>query len=467
MRVCNSVRIFGRSATADASPKPKEIELNLALRPYVTAGVALVGASVIAVTPLSPPPAAIDNTMARVSATAVDLTAAVDPITAWTDLFTRTPESILALADLIAENPAPILGQIVANWSGYGQTLGTALQTAGTGLSNYLTTQLPTALQTFSNQLMSGDTQGAAQTFSGAIFGLAFGIGFPMLNVLSIPTDITQNFANAVATLPGFAGPVISAGLSALMTLTGTTLATGAGAQAVVDAFKSGDPVGAVNALAAMPAVIADALLNGYESPDGGLSPGLLTVSHPRSPDAEPWDPSWPDGLPAALVKSRLAIAKALGWEDPAATGVLSRLVAPTSELTAPPSASSVPDATATAVTLSTDPTPFEQEDKADPADAVADPTVGGATGASGAEPTNEKAVPLVRKSLVAKPDRDVGPGTTGKPAAKVVSDVHEGISVTVNKIGEGIKKTFTKPEKKSTSRATDKGSSAGSGDTK
>lgn len=441
--------------------------MNLALRPYVTAGVALVGASVIAVTPLSPPPAVIDNTMARVSATAVDLTAAVDPITAWTDLFTRTPESILALADLIAENPAPILGQIVANWSGYGQTLGTALQTAGTGLSNYLTTQLPTALQTFSNQLMSGDTQGAAQTFSGAIFGLAFGIGFPMLNVLSIPTDITQNFANAVATLPGFAGPVISAGLSALMTLTGTTLATGAGAQAVVDAFKSGDPVGAVNALAAMPAVIADALLNGYESPDGGLSPGLLTVSHPRSPDAEPWDPSWPDGLPAALVKSRLAIAKALGWEDPAATGVLSRLVAPTSELTAPPSASSVPDATATAVTLSTDPTPFEQEDKADPADAVADPTVGGATGASGAEPTNEKAVPLVRKSLVAKPDRDVGPGTTGKPAAKVVSDVHEGISVTVNKIGEGIKKTFTKPEKKSTSRATDKGSSAGSGDTK
>lgn len=442
--------------------------MNLALRPYVTAGVALVGASVIAVTPLSPPPAAIDNAMARVSAAAVDLTAAVDPITAWTDLFTRTPESILALADLIAENPAPILGQIVANWSGYGQTLGTALQTAGTGLSNYLTTQLPTALQTFSNQLTSGDMQGAAQTFSGAIFGLAFGIGFPMLNVLSIPADITQNFANAVATLPGFAGPVISAGLSALMTLTGTTLATGAGAQAVVDAFKSGDPVGAVNALAAIPAVIADALLNGYESPDGGLSPGLLTVSHPRSPDAEPWDPSWPDGLPAALVKSRLAIAKALGWEDPATTGVLSRLVAPTAEPTAPPSASSVPDATATALTLSTDPAPLEQEAKADPTtDAVADPADGSPTGASGAEPTNEKAVPLVRKSLVAKPDRDVGPGTAGKPAAKVASDVHEGISVTVNKIGEGIKKTFTKPEKKSTSRATDKGSSAGSGDTK
>ncbi|NOP96393.1 hypothetical protein [Mycolicibacterium fortuitum] len=242
MRVFSSVRIFGRSATADASPEPKESELNLALRPYVTAGVALVGASVIAVAPLSVPPAAIDSAMARVSAAAVDLTAAVDPITAWTDLLTTTPESILALGNLIAENPAPILGQIVANWSGYGQTLGTALQTAGTGLSNYLTTQLPTALQTFSNQLMSGDMQGAAQTFSGAIFGLAFGIGFPMLNVLSIPADITQNFANAVATLPGFAGPVISAGLSALMTLTGTTLATGAGAQAVVDAFKAGTP---------------------------------------------------------------------------------------------------------------------------------------------------------------------------------------------------------------------------------
>lgn len=448
--------------------------MNLALRPYATAGIALVGASVIAATPLAPPPAAIESAMARTSSAAVELTAAVDPIAAWAGLFTHTPESILALGNLIAENPAPILAQIAANWSGYGQTLGTALQTAGTGLSNYLTTQLPTALQTFADQMMSGDTQGAAQTFSGAILGLAFGIGFPMLNVLSIPADITQNFANAIATLPGFAGPVISAGLGALMTLTGTTLATGVSAQAVVDAFKSGDPLGAVNALAAMPATIADALLNGYASPDGGLYPGLLTVAHPRSPDAEPWDPSWPDGLPAALLKSRLTIAKALGWEDPATIGALSRLVAPTSEPTALPSASSVPDAAlAGTVALSTDPAPIVPEAKetkgATVTDAVVAPSEDSApTETSGAEPTKGETVPLVRNSLIATPGKADTLGTTNNPAGKVASDVRGGISATVNKIGKGVKKAFARPEKKATSASNDKGASPGSsGDSK
>lgn len=446
--------------------------MNLALRPYATAGIALVGASVIAATPLAPPPTEMAGAITRASSAAVELTAAVDPIAAWSDLFTRTPESLLALGNLLAENPAPILGQIVANWSGYGQTLGTALQTAGTGLSTYLTTQLPTYLQTFSNQLMSGDIYGAAQTYSGAILGLATGIGFPMLNVLTIPADITQNFANVVATLPGFAGPVVSAGLGALMTLTGTTLSAGESAQAVVDAFKSGDPVGVVNALAAMPATIADAVLNGYASPDGGLYSGLLTVSHPRSPDAEPWDPWWSDGLPAALVKSRLPIAKALGWEDPASTGALSRLLAPTSELTVLPPASSVSDAAAgTSVTLSTGPVASVPRTVA--ATAVApesDSPTGGATPAAsestGTEavtpaPAKEPSIRLVRESLVAVPEK--GSATTNKPAGKLASDVRDGISSTANKIGEGLKKALTKPAKQAKADKASK-SDAGSG---
>ncbi|TVY04772.1 hypothetical protein FPV58_04730 [Mycolicibacterium porcinum] len=441
--------------------------MNLALRPYATAGIALVGAGVIAAAPLAPPPVAIDSAMARTSSAAVELTAAVDPIAAWAGLFAHIPESILALGNLIAENPAPLLGQIVANWSGYGQTLGTALQTAGTGLSNYLTTQLPTALQTFSNQLMSGDTEGAAQTFHGAILSLAFGVGFPMLNVLSIPADITQNLANAVATLPGFAGPVISVGLGALMTVNGTTLATGASAQAVVDAFKSGDPFGVVNALAAMPATIADALLNGYASPDGGLYPGLLTVSHPRSPDAEPWDPSWPDGLAAALVKSRLAIAKALGWEDPATAGTLSEVFGTGSKTTALPSAASVPDAAAaTPITLSADPSSIEPKAEADPTTDVDSAPAGSApTETSGSTPTKEETVPHVRKSLIATPGKADSLGVASKPAAKVASDVRDGISATVNKIGEGVKKAFAKPGKADKASKSDAG--PGTSDTK
>lgn len=441
--------------------------MSLALRPYVTAGVALVGASVIAATPLAAPPAAIDNAAARVSSAAVELTAAIDPIAAWADLFTHTPESLLALGNLIAENPAPILGQIVTNWSGYGQTLGSALQTAGMGLSTYLTTTLPTSLQKFANQLVSGDMQGAAQTFVDAISSLATGAGFPMLNVFSIPVEIAQNLANAVASLPGL---VTNLGVSALTGVNGASLVVGDSAQVVVDAIKAGDPLAALNGLAAMPAVIADGVLNGFER-DGGLYAGLLTVSHPRSPDAQPWDPQWPDGIPAALVRSRLAIAKAIGWEDPASTGAVSHLFAPTSEPTALPSPPSVPDvAAATSVTLPADATPVEAKaNTVSTAGVVAAPAGSAPTEAAGSQTTQQESAPLVRKSLVAIPGKTGALGSTSKPAAKVASDVRDGISSTVNKVSEGVKKAFAKPEKKSvSSTSAGKGADSGSsGDAK
>lgn len=454
------------------SSEPKETELNLALRPYATAGIALVGASVIAATPLAPPPTEMEGAITRASSAAIELTAAVDPIAAWSNLFTRTPESLLALGNLLAENPAPILGQIVANWSGYGQTLGTALQAAGTGLSTYLTTQLPTYLQTFSNQLAAGDTQGAADTFNTAVFGLMFGAGFPMLNVLSIPAAITQNLANAVATLgPSFVGVVAGVGLSALFLIEATSLSVADSAQPIVDAIKAGDPLGAFNALVAMPATVVDGVLNGHEHGDGLFS-GLLTVEHPVSPDAPPWDPTWPDGLVAKLLKSRLTIAKALGWEDPAPTGVLSHIFAPTSEPTALPSASSVPDSAAgTSVTLSTGPVASVPRTVA--ATAVAPETDSPTSGATPAAnestateavtpaPAKEPSIRLVRESLVAVPGK--GSATTNKPAGKLASDVRDGISSTANKIGEGLKKALTKPAKQARADKASK-SDAGSG---
>lgn len=437
--------------------------MSLALRPYVTAGVALVGASVIAATPLAAPPAAIDNAAARVSSAAVELTAAVDPIAAWSDLFTHTPESLLALGNLIAENPAPILGQIVANWSGYGQTLGSALQTSGAGLSTYLTTTLPTSLQTFSNQLMSGDMQGAADTFNSAFTGLATGVGFPMLNVFSIPVAITQNLANAVASFgPSFVGVVAGVGLSVLFLVQAASVSVGDSAQPIVDAIKAGDPLGAFSALVAMPATVADGVLNGHEH-DGGLFAGLLTVEHPVSPDAPPWDPTWPDGLVAKLLNSRLTIAKALGWEEPATTGNLSRLLAPTSELTALPPASSVP-AAATSVTLPADATPVEAKaNTISTTEVVAATTDSTPTEAAGSPTTKQESAPLVRQSLAATPGKTGSLGATSKPAAKVASDVRDGISSTVNKISEGVKKAFAKPEKKPTSASTSSDTGSGS----
>ncbi|QRY53267.1 hypothetical protein [Mycolicibacterium septicum] len=368
-------------------------------------------------------------------------------------MITRTPESLLALGGLLADNPAPILGQIVANWSGYAQTYSTALQSAGTGLSNFLTTTLPMALQNLSNQLMSGDMYGASQTFSTALFNLAFGAGFPMLNVFSIPVDITQNLANTVAALgPSWAGVVATLGIGALFAVNGTSAAVGNSAQEVVDAITDGDPLGAFNALAAMPATVANALINGYYDPvSGSRFAGLLSIQGPPPPDAPPGSPWSSDGIFASLIKSRLTFANALGWEGPATTDVLKGLLSPTSDPPALASASTVPDAAAaTAVTLSTTPAPIQLKVKVAPTtDVVAAPAGSATTEAASPGPAKEPTDPLVRKSLVATSDRtDALDTTTSNPVAKAASDVRDGISATAKTIGEGVKKAFSKPDK-------------------
>lgn len=409
--------------------------------------------------------------MTRTSSATVELTAAVDPIAAWADLFTRTTASLSGLGNLVTANPAPILEQVVANWAVYGQTYSAALQTAGAGLNRYLSA-LPTNLQMLSNQLASGDMDGAASTLVNAIVNsLAFSVGFPMLNVFSIPTDITQNIANVVKSFQGFGGVVVAVGVSALSMTGGTILAAGANAQAVVDAISDGDPLGAASALLAMPANVSDAFINGYTIPTGGFAPGLLSVAAPPPPGSPPNTPGRPDGPLAALLKSRLTIARAIGWEPPATTAALWGHIdtAPESTALESPQVSTVPDAAATTMTLSTNPAPtapkIEAAPQAAPVAALADPT---ATEAVTREPAKQATAPVVRESLVATPGKTGTLGTMNNPAATVASDVRDGISATAKKIGDGFKEALNKPEKKSatTSSSADKASDSGnSGD--
>ena len=81
-----------------------------ALRPYATAGVALVGASVIAASPVTMPPTAIE-----VRDRAVELSALVNPIEVFQPIFEAALENAQAAGQAIADNPAPILTQVIAN----------------------------------------------------------------------------------------------------------------------------------------------------------------------------------------------------------------------------------------------------------------------------------------------------------------------------------------------------------------
>ncbi len=68
--------------------------MNAAVRPYATAGVALVGASVIAISPLAPPMPDLQAVQRSVSSVGVELSAAVNPIENWIQVFSRGPQQI-------------------------------------------------------------------------------------------------------------------------------------------------------------------------------------------------------------------------------------------------------------------------------------------------------------------------------------------------------------------------------------
>ena len=80
------------------------------VRPYVTAGVALVGAGAIAVTPISPLPA--DVPMAQ---PAVQLAAIPSPLQLYPEVFLRSVSNAGALVQEYFADPFPIINATLRN----------------------------------------------------------------------------------------------------------------------------------------------------------------------------------------------------------------------------------------------------------------------------------------------------------------------------------------------------------------
>ncbi|MFV8170263.1 hypothetical protein [Mycolicibacterium peregrinum] len=105
--------------------------MQLALRPFTTAGVALV-AGVIAVSPLAPPPVTATTVSNGISSAAVALTATssfVDPVTYWGDVLELAGTNLSTHLDRAIADPFPVLSQIAENQMGYANTIITALST--------------------------------------------------------------------------------------------------------------------------------------------------------------------------------------------------------------------------------------------------------------------------------------------------------------------------------------------------
>ncbi len=354
--------------------------MNAAVRPYATAGVALVGASVIAISPLAPPMPDVHALQRSVSSVSVELSAAVNPIENWVQVFQKSAANLGAIGQQISASPAPILSQIVANQIAAFEDLKTRLD-SNAGTLKLIFEGAPGAIATARGQLQSGDIVGAFDTFNNQIVIPLALAGVQAVSDLTRPLVSTvNNFAKAFATLPDAVFQVI---LPMTFPLVSTINAAVQATQDVYDGVVAGDPAAVINTLVNLPANLVDGFLNGSGTILGFINaPGLLT----------PYDPNFgflASGPISSLIALRDVIAQAIGATPPATAAI---------------SAAAKVPAAATTVTLSTAPqaqgaesargaTKATSDSAADDTAADAGATESG-TGSTGSTKASTKATP-------------------------------------------------------------------------
>ncbi|MGV0744992.1 hypothetical protein [Mycolicibacterium sp. XJ870] len=257
--------------------------MQLAARSYLAAGVALVGASAIAVSPVAPAAPQVNLP--------VVLTAAVDnPLTVFQPVATATQTLISNVIERQTTNPAPIPRQLIANAialsdaytadpinvgikaiqdgkaaaAAFGPNLialGETTSAAATALSAALSelgAGLPEALQVAAALVAEGDAGAALDSLVQAgmqsiINILVFAVS-PQINAIGHVLNVPQPIINAASeaalgTVIGLAAATVGVG----MDLDGQPRAVVkqllVGAQDVADAVASGDLVNVVNAV--------------------------------------------------------------------------------------------------------------------------------------------------------------------------------------------------------------------------
>ena len=223
-------------------------------RPYLTSGIALVGASVIAVAPLAPAPPHISLPSVPVVRSAeVALAAAVNPLEAYLSLIQNTVGNLSTLGQDVLANPAPILQQILKNQFANATDLLAALQGPGSELLNNLTTIVPQQLQEALSNLTQGNIVGVGQNFVNI---LTQPILAPFLELLTAVQPIVERpFANLLAVSQQFTTVVALSGIGVLEPLISGINATAQAFQNVVDAARTLNPIGLVSSIVAVPAI--------------------------------------------------------------------------------------------------------------------------------------------------------------------------------------------------------------------
>jgi hypothetical protein len=208
--------------------------MQLATRPWITPGVALIGAGVIVVTPLRP-------AVPDIEVAAVQLTASpegIDPITAIEDVLKLAQTNSVALDDHFSPVPLPTLQQIIADLLDGKQI---NLEAAGTAA---ITPFLP------GSGLPPGEMPPDYLYSSlDPIHTLAYTVIHGMLTSPDLQSLLAFAASPLSSVLLGDLGPILDPGLAL--------------ENSIQDALTAPDPQSALDDLLNIPANIADATLNG------------------------------------------------------------------------------------------------------------------------------------------------------------------------------------------------------------
>jgi hypothetical protein len=189
---------------------------------------------------------------------------------------------------------------VIANQIAYAETLGGALQGAGSALVTGLE-GLPAVLQTAFTDLLSGDVADAINGPFNYLFSLLIPVGFPLIE--AIVTVSTSVGGNIDGVLSGIFEPLLLLVLSPIYPIAAVVGQFASTAQDFVNSVSTGDFVQAVSDVINAPAALTGAFLNGTDvSPitDAGLltSPfgffaNLLGIGQAVASDITPFtDPS-------------------------------------------------------------------------------------------------------------------------------------------------------------------------------
>ncbi|MGI9124780.1 MAG: hypothetical protein ACR2JM_08510 [Mycobacterium sp.] len=220
-------------------------------RSYLTAGVAAVGAAAIAAAPIQPIQHNLTVAPAQASALAVELAAAIDPITPWVDTITAAGDNISSLITAWAARPLPIVQQVIENGVTY---LG----------------ELPDIGLIF-NQVITNvqNAVGAGIEANPASLNTEHGFVYPVLKQLlpDYATLIDFTTSPVSGAILGLVGPIVA-----------PFLALRDSVQSIFAALQVSDIAGAINDLINIPAAMTNAFLN------GGPSINLTSVLAPLIP---------------------------------------------------------------------------------------------------------------------------------------------------------------------------------------